>query len=280
MQVIKSPKKLNSILSHQREKGKKIGFVPTMGALHEGHLSLVRRAKRENDVVIVSVFVNPSQFGPREDFRRYPRNLKRDKRLLKVEKIDFLFIPSRVSIYPKGFKHFIDPGPIANYLCGPKRPGHFRGVATVVNRLFEIVTPNTSYFGQKDYQQARIIEEMVQRLKLPIRIKMCPIIREKDRLAMSSRNQYLSKKERTLAPSIYQTLLLAKKLIARRERSSKRLKERLRKNLSHRVRKIDYIEVANPKTCAPVSVICKPVLIALACYLGSTRLIDNLLIKR
>ena len=280
MQVIKSPKKLNLILEHLRQKGKRIGFVPTMGALHEGHLSLIRRAKDENDVVVVSIFVNPTQFGPKEDFKRYPRNLKRDQKLLKASRVDFLFAPSRTSVYPKRFKHFINPGPVARYLCGPKRPGHFRGVATVVSWLFEMVKPDRAYFGQKDYQQTRVIEEMVRRFRLPIRIKMCPTVREKDGLAMSSRNQYLTKKERTLAPSLYQSLLLAKGLIRAGERSSEKVKKAVRHNLMGRVTKIDYIEVVNPKTCAPVQLIRGGVLVALACFIGPTRLIDNLLIQR
>jgi len=280
MQIIKSPKKLSLALNHLRRKGKRIGFIPTMGALHEGHLSLIRRAGRENDVVVVSIFVNPIQFGPKEDFKHYPRNLKRDEKLLKRENVDFLFAPSRTSIYPKRFRNFINPGPVARYLCGPKRPGHFRGVATVVNRLFEMAKPDRAYFGQKDYQQARIIEEMVRRLKLPVRIKICPIIREKDGFAMSSRNFYLSKKERTLAPSLYRALLLTKKLVRSGEHSSEKVKKAIRHRLIGRVTKIDYIEVINPKTCAPVRLIRRPVLAALACFIGSTRLIDNLLIKR
>lgn len=279
MQVIKSPKKLSVVLNQLRTKGKEIGFVPTMGALHEGHLSLVRRAKRENDVVVVSIFVNPAQFGSGEDFKRYPRDLKSDAKLLKCERVHFLFAPSRRSVYPKDFKSFIDPGPMARYLCGPKRPGHFKGVATVVYRLFELVKPKRAYFGKKDYQQARIIEDMVRRFKLSVRIRVCPIVREKDGLAMSSRNQYLTKKERTLAPSLYQSLLLARKLIQHGERDSKRVKEAVRRNLRGRVTKIDYVEIVDPQTCAPVRSIRRPVLAALACFIGSTRLIDNLLVK-
>jgi pantoate--beta-alanine ligase len=279
MQVIKSHKKFKLVLNRLRQRAKKIGFVPTMGALHEGHLSLVRRARRENDVVVVSIFVNPTQFGPKEDFKRYPRNLRHDQKLLKSSRVDFLFAPSRTAVYPKGFRNLIEPGSRARYLCGPKRPGHFRGVATVVHRLFEMVKPDRAYFGQKDYQQARVIEEIVRQYKLPVRIKTCPIIREKDGLAMSSRNRYLTKKERTLAPSLYQSLLLAKKLIQRGEGNPKKIKEVIRKNLRGRVTKIDYVEVVDPKTCAPVRLIRGRVLVALACFIGSTRLIDNLLIK-
>ena len=279
MKEVRNPEALTKWVKAQKKRSRSVGFVPTMGALHEGHLSLVRTAKKENDLAAVSIFVNPTQFGPKEDFKHYPRNLKRDEKLLKRENVDFLFAPSRTSIYPKRFRNFINPGPAARYLCGPKRPGHFRGVATVVNRLFEMAKPDRAYFGQKDYQQARIIEEMVRRLKLPVRIKICPIIREKDGFAMSSRNFYLSKKERTLAPSLYRALLLAKKLVRAGEHSSEKVKKAIRHRLIGRVTKIDYIEVVDPKTCAPVQSVRGPVLAALACFMGSTRLIDNLLIK-
>ncbi len=279
MQLIKSARELTEYLSQARRSGKRIGFVPTMGYLHEGHLSLVRCARRKNDIVVVSIFVNPTQFGPREDFRHYPRNLSRDKKLLKSGRVDYLFVPSRSSIYPKGFKNFINSGPLARYLCGPKRPGHFRGVTTVVNRLFEIVKPHVAYFGEKDFQQARVIEETVRRLRLPVKIKTCPIVREADGLAMSSRNRYLSKRERISARSLYQSLLLAKQLIRSGERDTNRIKKAVRSVLTNHASKIDYIEVVDPKKLLPVKQIRRPVLIALACYLGSTRLIDNLLIK-
>jgi len=279
MQLIESTKKLTERLSQARRLGKRIGFVATMGYLHKGHLSLVRRARRENDVVVVSIFVNPTQFGPREDFKHYPRNLTRDKKLLKTGHVDYLFTPSRSLIYPKGFRHFIDPGPLARHLCGPKRPDHFRGVTTVVNRLFEIVKPHAAYFGEKDFQQARIIEEMVCKLHLPIKIKTCPIVRESDGLAMSSRNRYLSKKERISARALYKSLLEAKRLIRSGERNVSRVKKAIRSVLANHVSKIDYIEIVNPKKLAPVKRIQMPILVALACYLGSTRLIDNLLIK-
>ncbi|MBI4372336.1 MAG: pantoate--beta-alanine ligase [Candidatus Omnitrophica bacterium] len=280
MRVIKSPRQLTQILGRRRKTAKRIGFVPTMGYLHEGHLSLIRRARKENDIVVASIFVNPTQFGPREDFKRYPRNLKRDRSLLKRTRVNYLFIPSTESIYPKGFRDFIDPGPIARYLCGPKRPGHFRGVTTVVKRLFEIVRPDAAYFGAKDYQQAKIIEDMVRRFRLPIRIKICPTVREKDGLAMSSRNSYLSKKNRISAPAIYRSLVLARKLIRLGELSAEKVKKAVRKTLISHVDRIDYIEIVDPKTCAPLRRIKSSVVVAIACYLGSTRLIDNLLIKR
>ncbi|MBI4367824.1 MAG: pantoate--beta-alanine ligase [Candidatus Omnitrophica bacterium] len=280
MKIIRSPKRLNQALFRARCQGKRIGFVPTMGSLHEGHLSLARRARKENDIVVVSIFVNPDQFGPREDFKRYPRDLKRDEALLKRVRVDYLLVPSSRSIYPKGFREFINPGPRARYLCGPKRPGHFRGVATVVNRLFTIVQPQAAYFGLKDYQQAKVIEDMVQRFALPVRIKTCPIVRESDGLAMSSRNRYLSKKERILARGLYQSLLEARRVIQSGHRSVSRIKRVVRGRLLNDVSKIDYVEMVDPESCAPVKRITKrPVLVAIACFIGTTRLIDNLLVK-
>ena len=280
MKIIKAPNQLNRILLAYRKRGKRIGFVPTMGFLHEGHLSLVRRARKEKDVLVVSIFVNPLQFGPREDFKRYPRNLSRDKQLLKREHVDFLFLPPRRSLFPKNFRDFINPGPINRYLCGPKRPGHFRGVATVVNRLFQIIEPHVAYFGAKDYQQARIVEDMVRRLGLAVRIKKCPIVREKDGLAMSSRNYYLSRKERIAARAIYQSLIQARHLVHSGITHASRIKKATRDFLTTYTTKIDYVEIVDPKSCHPVKKIKPPILIAIACFIGSTRLIDNLLIKR
>ena len=293
MQVIQSPKKLSKTLERLREKGKRIGFVPTMGFLHEGHLSLVRRARLENDCVAVSIFVNPAQFGPKEDFKRYPRNLKQDQKLLLKERVDFLFVPTVKEIYPphlspfpqgegmgEGVVQYINPGPLARYLCGPKRPGHFRGVATVVNRLFQIVRPHIAYFGAKDFQQARIIQEMVRRLKLPIRIQICPIVRDRDGVALSSRNRYLSRKERIFARSLHESLCLARKLIRRGETNAAKIKEKMKQVLLYRVTKIDYVEVADPVRLVPLRRVGKEGLVAVACFVGKTRLIDNLLIKR
>ena len=279
MKIIKSPNRLSDTLHTLRAQGKRIGFVPTMGYLHEGHLSLVRRARRENDVVVVSIFVNPTQFSPTEDFKHYPKDLEHDKQLLKREHIHYLFVPLKSSIYPKGFRDFVVPGPLARYLCGPRRPGHFRGVATVVKRLFEIVGPHTAYLGEKDYQQARIIEDIVRNFHLPVKVKTCPIVREKDGLAMSSRNRYLSKKERISARCIYQSLLGGCSLIRAGEHDAKKIKRAVREILSNHVTKIDYVEVVNPKTCVPVEQVKSPALIALACFVGQTRLIDNILVR-
>jgi pantoate--beta-alanine ligase len=279
MKVLRNPKLLTDAMLRLRNRRKRIGFVPTMGCLHEGHLSLVRRARKENEVVVVSIFVNPAQFGPREDFKRYPRQLKQDRKLLKREHVDYLFIPSRQSMYPKGFRDVVEPGPMNKYLCGPKRPGHFRGVATVVKRLFQMVRPCAAYFGEKDFQQARIIEEMVRRIPMPVRIKTCPIVREADGLAMSSRNRYLSKSERVRARALYRSLVIARNYIDSGERDAGRVKKVMRNLLLSYANKIDYAEAADPKTCAPLKRMERHVLLALACYVGRTRLIDNLVIR-
>lgn len=280
MKVIKSPKRLNQMIRSLKLKGKRIGFVPTMGCLHEGHLSLVRRARRENNVVVVSLFVNPKQFGPKEDFKKYPRNFKKDKQFLNSEKINYLFFPTQSSIYPKGFRNYLEPGPLARRLCGAKRPGHFRGVVTVVNRFFEIVEPDNAYFGQKDYQQAKIIEDMVQTRRLNVRIKICPIVREKDGLAMSSRNRYLSKKERVRTKILYQSLNEARTIIRSGEKNPLRVIKSVRSILKPHVDKIDYIELVDPQKLIPLKQLKSSVLIALACFVGSTRLIDNLIVRR
>ncbi len=279
LKVIKSAEQLREEIAALKKRGKRIGFVPTMGALHKGHVSLIKRARRENDCVVVSIFVNPTQFGPKEDFKHYPRPLTQDKKILKREGASILFLPSQEMIYPKGFCEFIEPGPLARYLCGPKRPGHFRGVATVVHRLFEIVKPDTAYFGMKDFQQLRVIEAMVSRLGLPVYIKRCPTVREPGGLAMSSRNRYLSPKHRVRALAIYRALLKARRLIRGGERNPIRVKKAMRGILLSSVDRIDYAEVVNPKTLAPLRRMNRNVLAAVACFVGPARLIDNILMK-
>ena len=280
MKVIKRIEELSEAIIRYKKLGKKIGFVPTMGYLHEGHLSLVKKAVRDNDIVVVSIFVNPAQFGPKEDFKHYPRNLKRDQKLLRSVKTDILFAPTVHEIYPPGFRHYLQPGPLARYLCGPKRPGHFRGVVTVVRRLFDLVKPDRAYFGEKDYQQVRIIEAMVKTHRLKVLIRTRPIVREKGGLAMSSRNRYLSAENRPRALSLYQSLKKAEKLILKGEKNPVVVKKSIGFVLKDKVDKIDYIAIADPKTLKPVKKIKLPVLIALACFISPTRLIDNLVIKR
>ncbi|WP_457679551.1 pantoate--beta-alanine ligase [Thermovibrio sp.] len=282
MRVVKKVKEMQSIGLNLKKTGKEVGFVPTMGYLHEGHLSLVRRARRENEVVVVSIFVNPTQFGPNEDFERYPRDLERDLELLKKEGVDLVFTPSAEEIYPEGFSTSVEVKGLTEGLCGAKRPGHFRGVATIVAKLLNIVMPERAYFGEKDYQQLQVIKRLVSDLNIPVKVVGCPIVREEDGLALSSRNTYLSKKERESALSLYRGLKLAKELFERGERKPERIKKEVRKLiLSHpKVEKIDYVEIVDGTTLKPVNEVKEGDLIALAVFVGKTRLIDNYIFGR
>jgi len=261
-------------------RGEKVGFVPTMGALHEGHLTLVRRARRECDQVVVSIFVNPLQFGPREDYRRYPRVFSQDRALLQKEKVDLLFFPSAKTMVPGRFCASVDVGPVAEPLCGKFRPGHFRGVATVCAKLFNIVQPELVYFGQKDYQQTKVIAELLRDLDFDIQMKVIPTVREKDGLAMSSRNRYLSDEERKKALSLSQALIFGKKRIRDGERDPKKILLHMRALLrENEVRRMDYVSVVDPETLKPVPRIRGIVLLAIAAWVGKTRLIDNCLVR-
>lgn len=271
-----------SVLSEQLIRKKKtIGFVPTMGALHEGHLSLVRQARKENHFVVASIFVNPTQFGPAEDLSRYPRPFENDKALLEKEKCDFLFYPSARHMYPEGFETYVDVEELPDHLCGLSRPGHFRGVTTVVAKLFNIVRPATAYFGQKDYQQSVIIRKMVQDLNMPVQVRVMPVVREKDGLAMSSRNRYLSEKERKDAPVLWQALTAGSDMIRTGERDAsvivKTVRDMIRTEIPYA--KIDYVSVADPETLEDLKAVTGGVVIALAVYLGKTRLIDNVIVR-
>lgn len=262
-----------------KNKGLTIGFVPTMGALHQGHLSLIKYAKKKSDVVIVSIFVNPLQFGPKEDYKKYPRDLKRDLNLLRKAKVDYVFCPTTKEMFPKGFKSYVKAGKLGNILCGKSRPGHFDGVVTVVARLFQVVKPDLAFFGEKDYQQLIIIKQMVKNLNLDIKVIGCPIVREKDGLAMSSRNAYLNAKERKQATILYKSLQLAKRMVAAGERNAERIKKSMRKLIATQsLVKIDYIEVVDPKTLESKEKIKGKNLVMLAAYVGRTRLIDNQII--
>jgi pantoate--beta-alanine ligase len=277
MEVLKNPQEVQSLSDRLRKEGKIIGFVPTMGYLHEGHLSLVRRSRSECGVTIVSIFVNPTQFGPGEDYGRYPRDEERDLKLLSRLNVDYVFMPSVEDMYPDGYSTYVEEISLSRYLCGAKRPGHFRGVCTVVTKLFNIVKPHRAYFGKKDYQQFRIIERMVRDLNMEVEIVPCEIVREPDGLAMSSRNVYLSPEERKEAVCLYKSLELAKELIKKGERSPESIKAEMEKFiLSHKsVKKIDYIEIVDKFTLEPVSEIKGNELIALAVFIGKARLIDN-----
>lgn len=264
-----------------RIQGKRIGFVPTMGYLHEGHLSLVRRSVKENDATIVSIFVNPMQFGPKEDFKKYPRDFKRDEEMLKAVGTDVIFYPTANQMYPKHYYTYVNVENITEGLCGKSRRGHFRGVATVVAKLFNIVKPDIAYFGQKDAQQATVIKKMAQNLNMDLKIRVMPTLREQDGLAMSSRNAYLNPEERKSAAILYKSLLLAKQMTQKGETNPKRIINRM-KGLINNVdsSRIDYIEIVDAETLQPVKKIKGEILIALAVYIGKTRLIDNLKISR
>lgn len=257
-----------------------IGFVPTMGALHEGHLSLVRRAKKENDIVVVSVFVNPIQFGPKEDLKRYPAPIKKDLRLLAKIKTDFVFLPKPKEIYPNGFKTYIETEGLGKLLCGRFRPGHFRGVETVVAKLFNIIQPDTAYFGQKDAQQAIIIKKMARDLNFPVEIKVMPIVREPSGLALSSRNVYLSEQERMDAVVLNKALNLAALLIKNGARDTQRIISRMKGLIKQKKNaKIDYISIVDPEGLLARNKVSGKCLIALAVRFGKTRLIDNAIVK-
>ena len=261
-------------------KGKTIGFIPTMGYFHEGHLSLARQARINCDIVVMSIYVNPTQFGPKEDLKKYPRNLKRDKKLAEGAGVDVIFSPTNKAMYPDGYLTYVNAGKIANVLCGASRPGHFKGVTTIVSKLFNIIAPDIAYFGQKDAQQAIVIKKMVRDLNFPVKIKVMPIVREKSGLALSSRNSYLNPKEREDARVLYQSLKTAKKLVKSGQKDAKIVKSKIKSLLlSKPAAKIDYIAVVDAENLHPVKKVKKNTLIALAITIGKTRLIDNLIIK-
>lgn len=279
MKIVKKIEDLKKELGRLKQKGKTIGFVPTMGFLHEGHLELVKSAKKENDVVVVSIFVNPIQFSPNEDFRKYPRNLKRDIKLLGGI-CDIVFNPSSIELYPKDFCSLVEVRGISDQLCGRTRKGHFAGVTTIVAKLFHLVLPDNAYFGQKDAQQAVVIKKMVRDLNFPVNIRVLPIIREKDGLAMSSRNVYLSKKERLDAVVVFQALKSAERMATQGIKNTAKIKEALfdfisRTESAH----IDYIEIVDKETLTPLKLIEKDALLLLVVYIGKTRLIDNTVLK-
>jgi pantoate--beta-alanine ligase len=281
MRVISSPQKLNSILSQARKNNRSIGFVPTMGAMHAGHVSLVRKARKENDLTVVSIFVNPAQFGPKEDLKNYPRPKFNDLNACRREGVDFVFYPKVKEIYPEGFGTFIEVEGLSGLLCGKSRPGHFRGVTTVVAKLFNITQADSAYFGQKDAQQAVIIKKMVNDLNIPVKIKILPTVREKDGLALSSRNVYLGPEERKEAVVLYKALSLAKSLIKKGEKRPQVIISKMRQMIEKvKNADIDYIAIVNPQNLKPVVKISRGCLIALAVKIGKTRLIDNILLGK
>jgi len=276
MQVVKTITEIRAL--RQNLKGS-VGFVPTMGFLHEGHLALVRRAKAENSVVAVSIYVNPTQFGPREDFGAYPRDMDRDLELLRKEGTDIVFVPSDGEMYPTGFGSWVDVEKVTERLEGAARPGHFRGVATVVAKLFNIVQPTRAYFGQKDAQQVVVIKRMVADLDMNVEVVIVPTVRESDGLAMSSRNVYLDTKERQAATVLFKALTLAWELGKGGEKDA----EELGRQMTALIRKeplaqIDYVSIADAGTLEELDLIDRPAVASLAVKIGKTRLIDNILL--
>ncbi len=256
-----------------------VGFVPTMGYLHEGHLSLIRRAGSDTDIVVVSIFVNPTQFGPGEDFDRYPRNLERDEELCREAGADIIFYPTREDMYPDGYASYVVPEELDRHLCGTSRPGHFRGVMTVVLKLFQIVRPTDAYFGQKDIQQARILEQMVEDFHLPVNMHVEPIIREPDGLAMSSRNIYLTAEEREQATCLVEALEKVQEAVRTGETEVQVLEGMMKETVDRQtLALLDYASIVDDRTLQPIRRITAPAIAALAVKFGRTRLIDNTLI--
>jgi len=278
MEVVKNIQEMKKISNNLIENKKTIGFVPTMGYLHEGHLSLVRKARENNDIVVVSIFVNPTQFGPNEDYKSYPRDLDRDLELLKNLNVDYVFTPEVSDMYPEDFSTFVEETQLSKFLCGRSRPGHFRGVCTVVTKLFNIVRPTRAYFGQKDAQQFRVLRRMVRDLNMDVEMIELPIAREKDGLALSSRNTYLTPEERKEAIRLYKSLLKAKELVESGIKDTQIIKSEMKKILDQPLLKIDYIEIVDEKTLEPVNKVENKVIVALAVYVGKARLIDNIIL--
>lgn len=280
MKIVKSIKEMQEISTALKRKGEIIGFVPTMGYLHEGHLSLIRLAKKKSDVVVTSIFVNPLQFGPKEDFQRYPRDLKRDTRLARKAGCDILFVPGQKQMYPERYSAFVNVEKLADTLEGKFRSGHFKGVATVVAKLFNIVQPDLAFFGQKDAQQVVIIQKMAQDLNFNLKIIVAPTVRDDSGLALSSRNIYLAEDEKKTAKVLFESLKKAQDVIEQGETNSFKIIHEMEKMILSRPKTIiDYIAITDSKTLEPLEKLSGEVLITLAVFVGSTRLIDNLKLK-
>ena len=279
MKIVGTVKEVREQVKEWKKQGLSVGFVPTMGYLHEGHKSLMDAARKGNDKVVVSIFVNPMQFGPTEDLATYPRDLDHDAALCESAGVDLIFHPEAEEMYEKDFCSFVDMTGLTEGLCGKTRPIHFRGVCTVVNKLFNIVTPDHAYFGQKDGQQLAVIKRMVRDLNMDIEIVGCPIIREEDGLAKSSRNTYLSSEERKAALILSKTVALGKEL-AKTEKDANKVVEAMKKNIeTEPLAKIDYVEAVDALSMAPVEKLERTCMLAMAVYIGKTRLIDNTLIN-
>lgn len=279
MQIINEIKKAREILSRIKAEEKTIGLVPTMGALHEGHLSLIRTCRQKCDYVVVSIFVNPTQFGPAEDLAKYPRPFEQDCRLCRENGVDLIFAPAAGEMYPQKQAIWVDVETLGDHLCGASRPGHFRGVCTVVAKLFNIITPDCAFFGQKDAQQLAIIRQMVRDLNMNLEICPCPTVREPDGLALSSRNQYLDSQQRQQALCLSQALRRAGEMVAAGQRDTQAISAAMKEIIERQPQaRIDYISIVDNELLQPVSRFDCPTLIALAVYLGPTRLIDNIIV--
>jgi len=281
METIHTVAWMQEVATEALRQDRVLGFVPTMGALHEGHLSLVREARKRCSPVVVSIFVNPTQFGPSEDFKKYPRALEADREVLAKLDVDYLFAPAPEEIYPPGFRTFVNVDGLSERFEGRVRPGHFRGVATVVLKLFEIVKPRLAFFGRKDAQQVRILQQMISDLNVSAEIVVCPIVREQDGLALSSRNSYLSSNERRAATALYRSLEAVRREVSQGERDAVRLLAELRKVLdTEPCVSPDYAELVDADTFEPVRSLRKTSYVLLAARVGATRLIDNALIEQ
>jgi pantoate--beta-alanine ligase len=279
MQVVRQIKEMQKISDRLRKEGKRIGFVPTMGYLHDGHLSLVKKAKELCNSVAVSMFVNPTQFGPGEDFQRYPRDEEGDREKLDREGVDFLFIPEVSEVYPSRYQTYVDVTEVSKGLCGDFRPGHFRGVATVVAKLFNIVKPHVAVFGEKDYQQLLVIKNMVEDLNFDIEIIPGVLVREEDGIAMSSRNSYLSPEERGKALVLYRSLAKGKELFKSGERKASVLSHAVKETIeSVNGVSLQYVEIRDAETLERIENVNRPAVIAVAAMVGAVRLIDNIII--
>ena len=279
MKTIENISRMSTFVKMMKKEGKSIGFVPTMGCLHAGHLSLVKAAKKHTDVVVMSIFINPIQFGPGEDFKKYPRDLKHDEEMAREAGVDVIFYPSLEDMYPDGYATYVTVEELTSNLCGESRPDHFSGVATVVTKLFNIVKPEVVYFGQKDMQQALMIKKMVADLNMDIDVKMMPIVREADGLAMSSRNSYLSFGEREDAAIIYQSLERARSLIRDGEKDARKIIKAVEDMINTKQSaRIEYVKVVDTKKLKDMKTISGEVAVAVAVFFGNTRLIDNITI--
>jgi len=280
MEIITNVKEMKKVSYQARQLGRTIAFVPTMGFFHEGHLGLMRECRKRGDLLVVSLFVNPTQFGPSEDFKKYPRDFERDRKMAEEVNVDVLFVPEAIEMYPPNHQSIVRVEKVTQGLCGRSRPNHFQGVSTVVNMLFNIVMPHVALFGEKDFQQLVTIQQMVRDLHMDVEVVGMPIVREADGLAMSSRNTYLQPNERKAALSLYRSLKRMRELLQKGERRTERILEGVREVLlSEPLIKIDYIQVCNANSLEDIDEIEGDVVIAIAAYVGKTRLIDNLIYR-